>query len=114
MAIEPVHGWCLTDQNSVQKTVQTCLQHLWSPDNTLDARLFDVEKTIQYFYVCYSMAGILNAIYVILAVGIGVVGLATVLQRVSGSERGGSKWVELSAIFLAALFVFVLGVEFLL
>lgn len=59
------------------------------------------------------MAGILDAIYVILAVGMAVAGLAIVLQRVSNTADSGSRWKESGAILVALLFLLALGVEFL-
>jgi len=59
------------------------------------------------------MAGLLDALYLVLAVGIGVIGLGVVLRRVSGTASGESRWKESGAILIALLFLLALGVEFL-
>jgi hypothetical protein len=58
------------------------------------------------------MAGLLDALYLVLAVGIGVIGLAVVMQRVSDTARE-SRWKESGVILIALLFLLALGVEFL-
>lgn len=58
------------------------------------------------------MAGLLDALYLVLAVGIGVVGLAVVMQRVSDTASE-SRWKESGVILIALLFLLALGVEFL-
>lgn len=59
------------------------------------------------------MAGILNSVYLVLAVGIAVVGLGAVIKMVSDAGEGGPRWLELSSIAVAAAFLLALGVEML-
>lgn len=59
------------------------------------------------------MAGILNAIYLILAVGVAIVGLGVLLQSVLQSDHGDSRWLEMASVVVAILFVLVLGIEFI-
>jgi TRAP-type mannitol/chloroaromatic compound transport system permease small subunit len=58
------------------------------------------------------MAGILNSVYLVLAVGIAVVGLGAVIKLVSDSN-GNSRWLELSSVVVAAVFLLALGLEML-
>jgi len=59
------------------------------------------------------MAGLLNAVYLVVAVGIAVLGLGAVASMLSDAEPGEGSWVELSAVAIAVLFVLALGVEFI-
>lgn len=59
------------------------------------------------------MAGLLDTLYLIVAIGVAVIGLAVVIKYVNQSERGESRWVELSSIVFAVLFLLALGIEFM-
>jgi|AntRauTorcE11898_2_1112593.scaffolds.fasta_scaffold11352_2 hypothetical protein len=59
------------------------------------------------------MAGTLNTRYVVLIALTVLAGLGIVLQRVNDNDRGGSRWLELSSIAIAFLFVLVLVGEML-
>lgn len=59
------------------------------------------------------MAGILNTVYVVLIVLTVLAGLGIVLQRVNDTAQGESRWLELSSIAIAFLFVLVLVGEML-
>ncbi|GGO00572.1 MULTISPECIES: hypothetical protein [Haloarcula] len=59
------------------------------------------------------MAGILDAIYLVLAVGVAVVGLGALAKVVSDTEETGSRWLQVSAMLVALVFLLALGVEFL-
>ncbi len=59
------------------------------------------------------MAGILDTVYVVLIVLTVLAGLGIVLQRVNDNDRGGSRWLELSSIVVALLFVLLLGAQML-
>jgi len=59
------------------------------------------------------MAGILNSVYLVLAVGIAIVGLGAVIKLVSDSNEDGPRWLELSSVVVAAVFLLALGLEML-
>lgn len=58
------------------------------------------------------MAGILDTLYLVVAVIVTLIGLGLVTRTMTNSEAsGGSRWIELAAIAVAAVFVLALGVE---
>lgn len=59
------------------------------------------------------MAGALNGLYLVLAVGVAVLGLGGVLRYVVQPERDGAQLVEAVTVGVALLFVLGLGIQFL-
>lgn len=59
------------------------------------------------------MAGILDAIYLVLAVGVGVVGLGALARVVSEDDADSSRWFEVTALVVALAFLLVMGAQFL-
>ncbi len=60
------------------------------------------------------MAALLDALYVVVTVIIAGGGLVLTLQGVAGTDRQDSRWLELTAVGVALLFILGLGGQFLM